>query len=281
MLLCHKEMRKEIAMIFQITKLSTYAKQILKYRRKGIVHSVYRNTVNITVNGKLLALQTANSPISPISLITDLDSESISKLSLKTGDKISFIRKNATIIDLAPKQPIDHPTRHELYKKFTRIITQSQTGGFELIFQMSSKVDQDFILSAAETKIHEVHRFYDKNQYPQAAEKLSELIGLGIGLTPSGDDFLCGVLAGLYIQGKEFSEFAYCLRNSLQKNLHRTNEISAAFLSCAMDGHFSHAVNELWNNPNAEQISKMFHAIGHSSGMDTLCGIYFLFFLME
>lgn len=268
-------------MIFQITKLSTYAKQILKYRRKAIVHSVYRNTINITVNGKLLAIQTADSPISPISLITDLDPNSIGSLSLKAGDKITFTRRKATIVDLAPKQPIDHPTRHELYKKFTRIITQSQTGGFELIFQMSSNVDQDFILSAAETKIHEVHRFCDKNRYPQAAEKLSELIGLGVGLTPSGDDFLCGVLAGLYIQGKEFSEFAYRLRDNIRKNLHRTNDISAAFLSCAMDGHFSHAVNELWNNPSTEQISKMFHEIGHSSGMDTLCGIYFLFFLTE
>lgn len=110
---------------------------------------------------------------------------------------------------------------------------------------------------------------------------MSELIGLGVGLTPSGDDFLCGVLAGLYIQGKEFSEFAYRLRDNIRKNLHRTNDISAAFLSCAMDGHFSHAVNELWNNPSTEQISKMFHEIGHSSGMDTLCGIYFLFFLTE
>ncbi len=268
-------------MIFQITKLSTYAKQILKYRRKSIVHSVYRNTINVTVNGKLLALQTANSPVSPISLITDLDSDSINKFALKAGDKISFSHKNATVIDLAPKQPIPHPVRHDLYKKFIRIVTHSQTGGFDLIFQVSPKVDQDFILSAAETKIHEVHRFCDKNQYPQAAAKLSELIGLGIGLTPSGDDFLCGVLAGLYIHGKEFSEFAYCLRDSIRKNLHRTNEISQAFLTCAMDGHFSFAVNELWNNPDLDRISKIFHEIGHSSGMDTLCGIYFLFFLTE
>ena len=268
-------------MNIQITKLSTYAKHILRYRRKGIVHSVYRNTINITVNGKLLSFQTANSPVSPVSLITNLDSDSMKNLSLKAGDKVSFSRKNATIVDLAPKQPIHPLARRELYKKMTKIITQSETGGFELILQMSPKVNQDFILSAAETKIHEVHRFCDKNQYPQAAEKLCELIGLGTGLTPSGDDFLCGILAGLHVHGKEFSELAYCLRSSIRKNLHRTNEISAAFLSCAMDGHFSHAVNELWNNPSIEQISEMFHAIGHSSGMDTLCGIYFAFFLME
>ncbi len=268
-------------MIFQITQLSTYAKEILKNKRTGTVHSVYRNTINIIVNGKLLALQTANSPIYPISLITNLDSDSMNQLSLKTGDLIHFRRANAVVMNLAPTQPISHTTRHELYKKFTRIISQSQTDGFELIFQLSPKVDKDFILSAAEAKIHEVHRFCDKNNVPKAAEKLCELIGLGTGLTPSGDDFLCGVLAGLHIQGKEFSEFAYYIRQHLRANLHRTNEISAAFLHCAMEGHFSLAVNELWKNPDAETISQMFHAIGHSSGMDTLCGIYFLFFLME
>ena len=281
MLLCPIEIGRRIAMIFHITKVSTYAKQIINNKRSGIVHSVYRNTINIIVNGKLLALQTANSPVSPISLITDLDTDSMNQLSLKAGDTIHFRRKNAIVLDLAPTRAIGHSIRHELYKKFTQIISQSQTNGFELIFQMSPKVDKDFILSAAETKIHEVHRFCTKNNVSKAAEKLCELIGLGTGLTPSGDDFLCGVLAGLHIQGNEYSEFAYCLRNNIRKNLQRTNDISAAFLSSAIEGHFSLAVNELWKNPDTEKISQMFHSIGHSSGMDTLCGIYFLFILTE
>lgn len=270
-------------MIFHINELSTYALQILQESREGSVHSVYRNTVNIMVNGKLLAVQTANSPISPISLISNLkpDTDALEHFSCKKDERVHLEYADAKVYDLAPQHPITHLIRHELYKKFTRIITQSKTGGLELIFQISSKVDQDLVLSAAETKIHEVHKLYSRKQFQEAAEKLCELIGLGIGLTPSGDDFLCGILAGLHIQGIKSSEFADHLRNGIQNNLHRTNEISAAFLSCAMDGHFSHAVNELWNNPSTEQISKMFHKIGHSSGMDTLCGIYFLFFLME
>ena len=56
-------------MFFHITKLSTYAMQILQNSTNGSVHSVYRNTVNVVVNDHLLALQTVNSPFSPISLI--------------------------------------------------------------------------------------------------------------------------------------------------------------------------------------------------------------------
>lgn len=268
-------------MIFHITSLSTYAEQIIQNEKTGCVHSVCRNTVNIIINDHLFALQTSDSPLSPISLITDLESDMIEQFSLKEGDILHFQYENAKIYDLAPKNGIPHLTRHDLYRKFTKIITQSETNGFNLIFQISPSVNQDLILLAAEKKIHEVHRFCNKHKYPEAADKLSELVGLGIGLTPSGDDFLCGVLAGLHIQGKEYSELGYCLRHSIKRNLHRTNEISRAFLSCAMDGHFSLAINELWNNPNTVTISEMFHAIGHSSGIDTLCGIYFLFFLME
>ncbi len=268
-------------MIFHITALSTYALEVIQNEQEAVVHSVYRNTINIMVNESLLALQTKNSPISPISLITKLDTNDFEKIALKPGQCIKLRYAKAKIYDLAPKNEITHGIRHELYRKFTKIITQSQTGGFELIFQTSTKVDDDLILSIVETKIHAIHNLCIKNKYPEASQKLSELVGLGIGLTPSGDDFLCGILAGLHIQGKEYSEFAYYLRKSIRANLHRTNEISRAFLSCALDGHFSLAINELWKNPSTELISKMFHDIGHSSGMDTLCGIYFLFFLME
>ena len=268
-------------MIFHITALSTYALEVIQNEQEAVVHSVYRNTINILINDSLLAIQTKNSPISPISLITKLNSNDFEKLSLKPGQCVKLRYSKAKIYDLAPKNEISHGVRHELYRKFTKIITQSHTGGFELIFQSSEKVNEDLILSIVETKIHIIHNFCLKNDFPKASQKLGELVGLGIGLTPSGDDFLCGILAGLHIQGKEYSEFAYYLRKNIQANLQRTNEISRAFLSCALEGHFSLAINELWKNPNTEDISKMFYNIGHSSGMDTLCGIYFLFFLME
>lgn len=263
-------------MIFHIKALSTYARHIIQNEATGSVHSVYRNTVNITVNGRLLALQTANSPISPISLITDC-----ADFLAEKGQVVAFDCSQAIIYDLAPAGLIPHETRHDLYRKFSHVIKNSKVNGYNLIFLMSPKVSQDLILTVAETKIHEANTLFHKGRYQEVAVKIGGLIGLGIGLTPSGDDFLCGVLAGLYIQGKERSEFAVYLKDYIRENLHRTNEISQAFLSCALDGHFSLAVNKLWNNPGEEEISEMFHAIGHSSGIDTLCGIYYLFFLME
>ena len=268
-------------MIFHITKVSTYAMQILQNSTTGSVHSVYRNTVNIIVNDHLLALQTLGSPFSPISLITDLDASEFITSDVHEGQIVAFDYTDATVVDLAPTMKIPHKIRHELYKKFSRIIQASDTNGFDLIFQMSPSVNQDLVLSVAETKIHMANTLFHKEQYLEASHVISELVGLGIGLTPSGDDFLCGILAGFHIQGLEDSRKVECLREAIRERLSRTNEISRAFLESALSGHFSQAVNALWNNPDEEEIAKMFNSIGHSSGMDTLCGIYYLFFLME
>ena len=101
-------------------------------------------------------------------------------------------------------------------------------------------------------------------------------MGLGIGLTPSGDDFLCGVLAGLILLGKQDTEDFHHLSTEISQNLTRTNAISTAFLRCAMEGQFSEAIVTL-GSVAFSQSQQMFHAIGHSSGADTLCGLYFAF----
>ena len=108
-------------MIFHITKLSTYAVQILQNHTTGSVHSVYRNTVNVIVNDHLLALQTANSPFSPISLITDLETDKFAA-GIEEGQIVSFDYSAANVVHLSPEEKIPHKIRHELYKKFSHII---------------------------------------------------------------------------------------------------------------------------------------------------------------
>ena len=111
--------------------------------------------------------------------------------------------------------------------------------------------------------------------YTTAAHSLSSLIGLGIGLTPSGDDFLCGVLAGLILRNCTSHPFSLALQQQLTTRLPDTNDISQAFLNCALQGQYSEAVCSLGHAAEEAQLSAAFSAIGHSSGMDTLCGILY------
>ena len=83
-------------------------------------------------------------------------------------------------------------------------------------------------------------------------------------------------MAGLILLGKQETDDFQNLSTEITRNLTRTNAISAAFLRCATEGQFSEALVNLGSVPFS-QSQQMFHAIGHSSGADTLCGLYFAF----
>ena len=72
-------------MQIMITDLSLYAKTILEQHSSWTVHSVYRKTINLQSGDLLLALQTAGSPLSPISLITDLSEAGMDALKAVPG----------------------------------------------------------------------------------------------------------------------------------------------------------------------------------------------------
>ena len=72
---------------------------------------------------------------------------------------------------------------------------------------------------------------------PRPPPALAALIGLGPGLTPSGDDFLCGVMATLHYLGG--SAVARRLAEGVLAAAAETNLISAAYLRCAAEGETS------------------------------------------
>lgn len=114
-------------------------------------------------------------------------------------------------------------------------------------------------------------------------ESVQQLIGLGAGLTPSGDDILVGLLAGFEIcktsrsnQDKHLS----VLCRSVLCHCGKTNQISRKYLGYAARGYFStHIINLLTTISKKDSLASMKNAankvvkIGHTSGTDTLMGI--------
>jgi hypothetical protein len=106
---------------------------------------------------------------------------------------------------------------------------------------------------------------------------LEGLIGLGPGLTPSGDDLLGGVLIALRGLGR--GRAAGVLgRWVLSRARTRTNVISYALLAAAVRGEGSEALHEmlalLWRpgTPGLRERLDKIAAIGHTSGWDALAG---------
>ena len=105
----------------------------------------------------------------------------------------------------------------------------------------------------------------------------AQLIGLGPGLTPSGDDYLGGVLVGLRWLGR--SAQADSLWRWLEPRLEsRTSAISAAHLAAAATGQVHEALHEVldnlaaWQAPDLHPSLARLDAVGHTSGWDALAG---------
>lgn len=282
-------------MQYLIKTTSLYAKSVLQTSPCGKVHSIYRRTINLQFGDCLLSLQSNGSPLSPISLITELDQTGMAALMLEVGQPVastahciytisskypcSFSFMEAQIIDLKLRPPVQ-PLSHSLMAK---ALSLSPNFGFCSLFSGKKSAlsapkpssNQELVLSAAHLRIERCTHYFKAGAYELAAQELTLLLGLGIGLTPSGDDFLCGVLAGLTLGGHSRHPFSLALQNILSDHLSDTNDISRAFLICALQSQYSQAVISLPSASSPKDILDSFTSIGHSSGIDTLCGIYY------
>jgi hypothetical protein len=115
---------------------------------------------------------------------------------------------------------------------------------------------------------------------PPFWELLARLVGIGEGLTPSGDDLVVGLLAVLHATG----HFPVALpvearRRLLQHGQARTTDLSIEFLRCALEGHFAEPLalfvaallagtGEEW-----QDYAALLATVGHSSGVDAMVGV--------
>jgi Protein of unknown function (DUF2877) len=102
------------------------------------------------------------------------------------------------------------------------------------------------------------------------------MVGLGTGLTPSGDDALCGVLLALRAAG---SGRLGSVRDAVAAHVGRTTSLSASLLRTATEGYAVPCVVRLASAlaggdlPGAETALPEVLAIGHSSGSDLVAGL--------
>ena len=102
------------------------------------------------------------------------------------------------------------------------------------------------------------------------------LIGLGPGLTPSGDDYLGGVLIALRQLGREAQ--ARSLWRWLEPRLARTSAISGAHLAAAAAGEGHEALHSSLQalfsaHADWSGVLAQLDNVGHCSGWDSLAGV--------
>ena len=118
-----------------------------------------------------------------------------------------------------------------------------------------------------------------------AASMLEPLIGLGPGLTPSGDDLITGYLTGLWCTSKGKAErlsFLLGLGKAVVELSKRTNDISRTYLFHATRGLASSQLVNLAvaictgaGDDRVMQYASSAMQSGHTSGMDAVTGLLF------
>jgi len=118
---------------------------------------------------------------------------------------------------------------------------------------------------------------------PAAPASVRPLIGLGSGLTPSGDDLLVGYLAGLWCavrNSRERTQFVTGLGETVIRLSHLTNAISRTYLTHAARGQVSSRLADLaeaiCRGENSDRLltaAESAMQVGHTSGMDAVTGL--------
>lgn len=117
----------------------------------------------------------------------------------------------------------------------------------------------------------------------QAARYVERLVGWGEGLTPAGDDFLVGLLAGLDALAYEDEgrrRFRSAVAGELTGRTQRTTPIAAHYLRLAAAGHYAAPLillrNALLCEGDADLVDGALQsalAVGATSGADTVSGL--------
>lgn len=202
------------------------------------VHSIFENVINLKYGNRIYSIFNENIKKAPYSLILEKNLFDDIKSKLDTYIKIPKLK----CIEYECEMPIINK-KHSLDKIYKKIQNFERNDSiFEKAFQERRK-----------------------------NKDLFNIIGLGLGLTPSGDDYIVGIMAAYYSHNlnkpKIFKEIEDLAQN-------RTNEISYNYILNASNRLFKQEIIDLiFDIENEEKICNLLK-FGSSSGQDILYGIY-------
>lgn len=268
------------------------------------VHSVFKSAINFRLTGEsnLLTLVTANEADLPQGIRVDTpDNFSFEILctdrQITCRDDLVRFASSALTIDLrgaerficalsALQADMTNPSVAAAWQYVWETLNKRQIQlNAEIIAEDLFRSDKN-IQTGVSCKTGEAMRnlFAATRQLDlTAASHLDKLIGLGSGLTPSGDDLLVGYLAGLQcilMDKNERVQFVINLGKTIIELSHLTNDISRTFLYHASQGQVSSRLANLAKaiclGADSECLlaaSKSAMKVGHTSGMDAVTGL--------
>jgi len=147
-----------------------------------------------------------------------------------------------------------------------------------------SESSVDPICFYALNKMKLIAQYFTEENAEGCLKHMTNLIGLGAGLTPSGDDFLLGFFGLLLnIKVDVFTpSFINCIRKGLEVScIGKTTLISEVYLTYGLKGQFTEVLSNFINSLfGADQLKLLKNTqellnVGSSSGIDMMLGSLF------
>lgn len=251
----------------------------LRAGMSGRVHSTFRSVINVdTGQPELLSLTSASVARGPRSIMLGLDR--MDHYGVTCGDDVSSdghtLRVGDSLVVVVAATPswedtvISGDPVPERVNRLDSLLAQRQplarTSPFEIA--VAERV-QRAISSLSEALLGR-----DEDAAHRAA---SSLAGLGVGLTPTGDDVLTGAAFAASRIGEPLAVVWRAVARVVADEA--TNGISLTAMRCALRGRAAQPVEDLYawicGGPgnDLEHLVTEVHAIGHTSGADLVLGL--------
>lgn len=245
------------------------------------IHSVFQRVVNINTNQGLISVVTMSIGKSASYIVVEEEINFLEE-DIGAGDFVKYDEKalifNGLIVDLSNaqlwKDILDRNFRWEKSKI-----------DFEKLRVFKASIDRYAVKNSAWEKLHcnkdfneRIKKLNGKNPF----EAVKSLIGLGPGLTPTGDDVLLGFLS-VVNTCDDFIPVREAFTKEILSGLKCTSDISGYFLKMAAENHYHEYVQNVIYSmvlgvPESVATSvKKLLTIGATSGTDIATGMYMAF----
>ncbi|MCL5730056.1 MAG: DUF2877 domain-containing protein [Candidatus Pacearchaeota archaeon] len=236
--------------LIKINALSIDAELYKKLQEKevsGRIHSFFSNAVNVITEGdELITVLSRGRGMCPFSLLADVDN--FEGLSIEAGDTVSFDSAGISTGSFLIKMEQVFPCNLELP------VFQTAPFGRKKIKHLK-KLLREYVVEyphreVLQQRVSDFLRALSGDDETFIRKSVQNLIGLGPGLTPAGDDFLAGFASTVSALEKSGAGYRKCgfmkaLTAAIKEFLTRTNTISSKYLEHAVKGRLSENQIEL------------------------------------
>jgi hypothetical protein len=268
-------------------KIASYIDNIFREKKSASfsVHSIFKKSINFSNGDSFFTVTNSEVPISPLN-ISLIDSDIRGRFDTKSVFNLVYPFLISENVEIAFKTLETVDTKLDSFsvpsidsfrefKKDAIKLTEGKDGIIKLYHTASS---DDVLLERLRERVDTIRISIEYNDATLFEFELQKLLGLGKGLTPSGDDFIYGLYATLRTFNLKLV-FRERIEHLIDEGKNRIGDISLNILKSLRDGHVYIPLKLLFRSLNSnkdcrEHIKNLID-YGSTSGSDILAGVLF------